>query len=65
MPCQSGPAKPAPRRWLLVIGRYALLAAILLLGAYLLARRRMQIRLGIMRTRRMLWQQDRQRRKRG
>jgi hypothetical protein len=33
-------------------------------GVYLFARRRMQIRLGIMRTRRMLWQRDRQRRKR-
>lgn len=47
------------------VGAIAGGAALLLLGAYLLARRRMEIRLGIMRTRRMLWQQDRQRRKRG
>jgi hypothetical protein len=32
-------------------------------GAYILARRRMQIRLGMMRMRRMLWQQDRRRRR--
>jgi hypothetical protein len=33
-------------------------------GGYVIARRRMKIRLGMMRTRRMLWQQDRKNRKR-
>jgi hypothetical protein len=37
--------------------------ALILGGVYLFARRRMQIRLGMMRTRRMLWQQERRRRK--
>jgi hypothetical protein len=42
-----------------VLGGLSLVAG----GVYLFARRRMQIRLGIMRTRRMLYQGDRQRRK--
>jgi len=42
-----------------VLGSMALIFG----GIYLFARRRMQIRLGMMRTRRMLWQQERRRRK--